>query len=141
MSKRNKGMIEYKVFNKKVTLAQLECPVNVIEEVENRCSYPTQDVVNSLDLHSDLELVIPLIFQGKAVCQEGEEFSEQAGKKLAKKKALFKYHEAMRKKYDQILTLMEHVYPEIEKLYEEHSDAAGELFMEHKNYCENGKFK
>lgn len=142
MSRRTNGDIEYKVINEKVTLACLNDPDDVMDEVHNQCCLTTCDLVKAIDIFADtINLEIPNYFQGKAICQDGDEFSENDGKKLARNKAIFKYHEVMRKKYDQILRMMEYAYPEISKLYEEHSNAAGKMFLEHKNYCENKSFK
>ena len=142
MSKLRYGQIEYKIINDKITVAFLRRSSSVLYEVEKCCSGKTNDLVQCISRWpAMIDLDIPSFFKGIAICSDGEVFSEVDGKELARKKAMFKYHEAMRKKYGQILRMMEIAYPEIERLYNEHSDMAAKLYLEHKNYCDNKSFE
>lgn len=94
--------------------------INAFEEVEAKCSKTTIDILTPMFMSNDkcfnIDIVCGKDFIGVARCDDEDEFNEQIGKIIAANKADMKYHNAMSRKYELIIKLLDRVYEEINRL-------------------------
>lgn len=120
----------------KRVIAKLCGALSVEDEVEKHCSKTTHQLVVGIDAFVDKLNGLAewqKIFTGVAVKEPADKYNLEFGEKIAKKKAIVKYHNYMARKYGKLLEIFDSAYPEIEKLYEKHY---GKLLKENSEYCD-----
>lgn len=115
-------------------IAKLCGALSVEDEVEKYCSKSTHQLVVGIDAFVDKLNGLAdwkKIFTGVAFKEPTDKYDLEFGEKIAKKKAIMKYHNYMARKYGKLLEIFDDAYPEIEKLYEKHY---GKLLKENNDY-------
>lgn len=131
---RKNGEFKTLSVDDKRVIAKLCGALSVEDEVEKHCSKTTHQLVVGIDAFVDKLNGLAewqKIFTGVAVKEPSDKYDLEFGEKIAKKKAIMKYHNYMARKYAKLLEIFDDAYSEIEKLYEKHYD---KLLKENSDY-------
>lgn len=128
------GEFKTRSVDDKRVIAKLSGALSVEDEVEKYCSKSTHQLVVGIDTFVGKVNGLAdwkKIFTGVAVKEPTDKYDLEFGEKIAKKKAIMKYHNYMARKYGKLMEIFDDAYPEIEKLYEKHY---GKLLKENNDY-------
>ena len=111
-----------------VVVANLSYVKDPVEEIHNKCSRKTINILYDI-LHKSHEYDFEYnkTFKGVAVCQPEDTFDELIGKQIASIKCDKKYHNAMSRKYVNLIYQLSAVITEINALLDMHEDAIENL--------------
>lgn len=132
------GEFKTRAVNDKRVIAKLSGTLSVEDEVEKYCSKTTHQMVVGIDAFVDKLNGLAdwqKVFTGVAVKEPADMYNLEFGEKIAKKKAIIKYHNYMARKYGKLLGIFNKAYVEMEKLYEKHYDKLLKEKSDYYNLC------
>ena len=110
--------------NTKVVKAKVipEFEKTILGEISSRCRHTTAALLGLFC--TQLGIRVSETFNAEAHCIDPDKFDEKYGMGLAQQKAVYKYHKAMKRKYQLLIDMLENAV-----------DDLGKLELEHQNKC------
>lgn len=117
-----------------VTKAKIipEFEKTILGEIASRCRHTTTALLGMFC--SNFGIRVPDTFSAQAECIDSDKFDEEFGKGLAQQKAVYKYHKAMRRKYQVILDFLGEAIYDISKLEQVHNKKCLRIEEDYKRY-------